>query len=146
MDVAAAKATSDPRDGRERQKERNAPSQMVRMGDLNLLSMCAKNFGIPPSRAKANIMREFEVRLKRPAKKTQMIIRQKRTTAPSGPKTSTKIWSTGLPYEELRVRSKSWMEKRKASMMKNPNNDENPTLEITPIGALQDALRVSSER
>lgn len=144
--VAAAKATSEPRDGSARQKERKAPSQIVRVGALNLLSICAKNRGIPPSRANANIIREFEVRLKSPAKKTHMMMRQKSTTAPSGPKTSTNIWRTGLPYSLSRVRSKSWIEKRKASMMKNPNSDENPTEEMTPMGADQDAFLVSSDK
>lgn len=31
-------------------------------------------------------------------------------------------------------------------MTKNPKRDEKPTEEITPIGADQEALRVSSER
>lgn len=95
--VAAANATSLPKLGKLKQKLKKAPNQIVRIGELNLLSICAKKLGIPPSRANANIIREFEVREKRPAKKTQMIIRQKSTTAPSGPKTSTNIWRTGLP-------------------------------------------------
>lgn len=38
MEVAAAKATEEPREGRARQKERNAASQMVRMGERKRVS------------------------------------------------------------------------------------------------------------
>jgi hypothetical protein len=40
-------------------------------------------------------MREFEVREKRPQCHTQIMIRHIKTTAPSSPKTSAKIWRTG---------------------------------------------------
>ena len=52
---------------------------------------------IPPSRANANIILEFDVMEKSPQCQTQMMIRQKSTIAPSSPKTSMKIPSTGLP-------------------------------------------------
>jgi hypothetical protein len=38
MEVAAVKATAEPSEGRERQKAKNAASQMVRMGERNLWS------------------------------------------------------------------------------------------------------------
>ena len=38
MEVAAAKATEDPREGRAKQKARKAASQTVRMGERNLSS------------------------------------------------------------------------------------------------------------
>ena len=45
MEVAAVKATLDPRDGRERQKAKNAASQMVRIGEQNFLSTLWKKWG-----------------------------------------------------------------------------------------------------
>lgn len=45
MEVAAAKATEEPRDGRARQKERVAASQMVRMGERKRSSTLWKNDG-----------------------------------------------------------------------------------------------------
>ena len=45
MDVAAAKATLLPREGRARQKERKAASQTVRMGERNLSSTLWKKCG-----------------------------------------------------------------------------------------------------
>lgn len=95
MEVAAAKATVLPKLGRARQKERKAASQTVRMGDLNLSSTLWKKWGIPPSRAKANIILELEVMEKSPQCQTQIMIRHIRTTAPSSPKMSMKIWRTG---------------------------------------------------
>ena len=38
------------------------------------------------------------------------------------------------------------MEKRKERITKKPKREEKPTEEMTPIGADQEALRVSSER
>jgi len=38
------------------------------------------------------------------------------------------------------------MENRKARMTKKPKNAEKPTELMTPIGALHDAFRVSSDR
>jgi len=119
MEVAAAKATEEPREGRARQNARKAASQTVRMGERNLSSTLWKKWGwemlvcslffifvsqierkarkltIPPSLAKANIIREFEVMEKRPQCHTQIIIKHISTTAPSSPKTSMKIWRTG---------------------------------------------------
>lgn len=45
IEVAAAKATEEPRDGRARQKERKAASQIVRMGERNLSSTLWKKCG-----------------------------------------------------------------------------------------------------
>jgi hypothetical protein len=45
MEVAAAKATLLPREGRARQKERKAASQTVRIGDLNRSSTLWKKLG-----------------------------------------------------------------------------------------------------
>ena len=66
MEVAALNATEDPRDGRARQKDRKAASQTVRMGERNRWSTLWKKCGMPPSRAKANIIRELEVIEKSP--------------------------------------------------------------------------------
>lgn len=44
------------------------------------------------------------------------------------------------------VRWKSWIEKRKDKRTRSPKIALNPTEEITPIGADQDAFRVSSDR
>jgi len=41
---------------------------------------------------------------------------------------------------------KSWIENRNERMTKNPKMELNPTEVMTPIGADQDAFRVSSER
>ena len=45
MDVAAAKATVLPREGRARQKESVAASQIVRMGELKRSSTLWKKWG-----------------------------------------------------------------------------------------------------
>lgn len=45
MEVAAVKATEEPRDGRERQKDKRAASQTVRTGDRNLSSTLWKKLG-----------------------------------------------------------------------------------------------------
>lgn len=47
MEVAAMKATVEPSEGRARQKESVAASQMVRMGDLNRVSTLLKKEGRP---------------------------------------------------------------------------------------------------
>lgn len=61
--VAALKATEEPRDGRDRRKERLQASHTVRTGDFRRESTLWKNRapGRAPSREKANIMRELEV-------------------------------------------------------------------------------------
>ena len=64
--------------------------------------------------------------------------------APLSPAISINICSTG--WSLLIVVSKSWIENRNAIRTKNPNRELNPTLETTPIGALQLAFFVSSER
>ena len=43
MEVAAVKATEEPRDGVARQKARKAASQMARIGERNLSSTLLKN-------------------------------------------------------------------------------------------------------
>ena len=65
-------------------------------------------------------------------------------SAPLSPAISTNICSTGCPYSLLSVLSKSWMENKYVMITKKPNSELNPTLEMTPIGALQLAFRVSS--
>lgn len=45
MEVAAAKATVEPREGRARMKAHRAASQTVRMGDLKRLSTLWKKDG-----------------------------------------------------------------------------------------------------
>lgn len=77
---------------------------------------------------------------------TQIIIRHMSTTAPSSPKISIKICSTGWPTGGVTVLVKSWMLKRKESRTKSPKREEKPTDEITPIGALQLAFLVSSDK
>ena len=168
MEVAAAKATELPSEGRARQNARKAASQTVRMGERNLSSTLWKKFGwwgcqldfnvrtgekgkrghtIPPSREKANIIREFEVMEKSPQCQTQIMIRHIKITAPSSPQQSAKIWRTGCPkVPPVTVLSKSWIENRKLKITKKPNREENPTDEMTPIGADHEALRVSSDR
>jgi len=101
---------------------------------------------IPPSRAKANIMRLLLVMLNRPQCHTHTRMSVNMATAPFSPATSTKICSTGWPYELVMVASKSWMEKRKAMRTKKPKMALKPTLLTTPMGALQLAFLVSSER
>jgi len=44
------------------------------------------------------------------------------------------------------VSAKFWMLNRKLRMTKNPKRALKPTEDMTPMGADQDALRVSSER
>lgn len=100
----------------------------------------------PPSRLNPNIIRLLDVRENNPQCQTQRMIKVKRTMAPSSPNTSTKICKTGWPYAEFRVLSKFWMENRKAKRTKKPKKAENPTELMTPIGALHDAFRVSSDR
>ena len=51
MEVAAAKATLEPREGSARMKARVAASQIVRTGEWKRLSTWWKNFGMPRSRA-----------------------------------------------------------------------------------------------
>ena len=59
--VVPLKAVREPRDGRARRKEHVAPKMTVRTGDLKRRSMMCKRWGMPPSRAKANIIRELLV-------------------------------------------------------------------------------------
>lgn len=54
-----------------------------------------KGLTMPRSRENANIILELLVIENRPQCHTQIITRHITTTAPSSPKTSTKIWSTG---------------------------------------------------
>jgi hypothetical protein len=167
IDVAAAKATEDPRLGKARMKERIAASHTVRMGERNLASTLWKNgccfhvrlgagprgkseergrLTMPPSRANANIMRLLLVMLKSPQCQTHTIISVNMTMAPSSPAISTKICKTGCAYGDASVASKSWIENRKAMRTKKPKIALKPTLLMTPIGALQLALLVSSDK
>lgn len=95
IDVAAEKATEEPRDGIARRKDSVAASQTVRIGDLYRLSTLLKNFGNPPSRLKANIIRLFDVMEKRPQCHMQTITSVIRAMAPESPKMSISIWRTG---------------------------------------------------
>ena len=146
IEVAAVKATVEPREGTARRKDRVAASQTVRMGERNRLSTLWKKEGRAPSLLKANIMRELEVMEKRPQCQTQVMTRVMRTMAPFSPKMSMKIWRTGWEYVLLTVVSKFWMEKRSETMRKNPKTKETLILIMTPMGALQAAFLVSSER
>lgn len=61
MEVVPLNATVDPSDGRARRKEQPAPKRTVRIGEWKPRSMMWRRCGMPPSRAKANIMRELDV-------------------------------------------------------------------------------------
>lgn len=50
IEVAAAKATEEPREGRARMKARVAASQIVRVGDWKRASTWWKKWGMPRSR------------------------------------------------------------------------------------------------
>ena len=144
MDVAAVKATVEPKDGIANRNDRVAPSQIVRIGDLKRLSTLANQWGRPPSRAKPNIMRELEVNEKSPQCQTQMMINANRTKAPVSPKMSMKICRTGCSTSLSTVVSKCWMEKRSEMIKKNPKMPDTPTDIRTPKGADQLAFCVSS--
>lgn len=146
IEVAALNATLDPMEGRERQKAKNAASQMVLVGAWNFASTCAKKLGMPLSRAKAYIIRELDVSENSPQCQTAMMTRVKRTTAPSSPNMSSKICKTGCPTSLATVLSKSWMEKRRHMRRKKPKIAEQLIDIMIPSGALQDAFRVSSDR
>lgn len=95
MEVAAENATVDPSEGIASRNARKAAKQIVRMGDWNLASTVVKNGGNPRSRAKPNIMREFEVMEKSPACQTHTMMRVMRAMAPLFPKISIRICVTG---------------------------------------------------
>lgn len=61
IDVVPLNATCEPRDGRASRKEHEAPKMTVRIGLLNRVSMMWRRWGMPPSRAKANIILELLV-------------------------------------------------------------------------------------
>lgn len=61
IDVVPLNATVEPREGRARRKEQPAPKRTVRIGEWKPRSIICSRCGMPPSRAKANIMRELEV-------------------------------------------------------------------------------------
>src|SRR5271170_451178 len=145
MDVAAWKATAEPSDGTASRNERVAASQMVRIGLRKRLSTLLKNFGRAPSREKENIMREFEVMLKRPQCQTQSMMSVMSTMAPVSPKTSMKICSTGCEYVLATVVSKSWIEKSREMIKKKPKTKLQPMDISTPIGADHAAFVVSSD-
>lgn len=105
-----------------------------------------KNLGRAPSRENANIIRLLLVIENKPQCQTHIMIKVISTIAPFVPKISSKICATGCPTLELTVPAKSWTEKSRARMRKKPNMEDTPIDMITPMGALQAALRVSSER
>ncbi len=107
MDVAAEKATVEPSEGIASRKARKAARQTVRIGAWNLALTVVKKGGRPRSRAKPNIMREFDVMEKRPACQTQTMMRVMRAMAPLLPKMSMRICVTGWPTELPTVVSKS---------------------------------------
>jgi len=146
IEVAAEKATDDPSDGKARQKARNAASQIVLMGAWNLSSTWWKNAGSPLSLEKANIIRLLLVKENNPACQTHMMTRVKRTIAPSSPKISIKIWSTGCPTLLSIVAWKSWIENSRQRMRNQPNTADAKMEIKTPNGELHDAFFVSSER
>ena len=146
MDVAAEKATEEPREGIARRKARMAARQIVRMGAPKCWFTLSKKGGRPWSRAKANIILELEVREKRPQCQTQRIMRVIRAMAPLFPKMSIRICVTGWPTGLLTVFGKSWMEKRRDSIRKKPNTPDTPTDISTPRGAFHEALFVSSDK
>lgn len=74
IDVAAENATLEPREGSAKIKDNVAASQIARIGDRNRLSTLWKNPGIPLSREKANIIREFDVIEKRPQCQTHTLM------------------------------------------------------------------------
>ena len=61
IEVVPLNATVEPREGRARRNEQPAPKRIVRIGEWKPRSMMCKRWGMPPSRAKANIMRELDV-------------------------------------------------------------------------------------
>jgi hypothetical protein len=144
--VAAEKATIEPKLGRARMNARVAASQMVRTGLWNLWSTWSKKRGSARSRLKAYIMRELLVMEKRPQCQTHTMTRVMAATAPLGPNTSTKIWTTGCPYLEVIVRWKFWMLKSRQRSRKKPKTADTATDVMTPTGAFLAASLVSSER
>lgn len=146
MDVAAENATLEPRDGMASRNARKAAKQIVRMGAWNLASTLVKKGGRPRSRAKPNIMREFEVMEKSPACQTQTMMRVIKAIAPLFPKMSIRICVTGWPTELSTVLAKSWMQKRSDTRRKKPKTADTPTDMSTPSGAFQAALFVSSDK
>ena len=126
--VAAANATVLPKLGSPRMKDNVQASQTVLMGDLVLGSTLWKNLcpGIPPSRAKAYIIRELDVmentlargelsatrsredvKATHPQKYIHPMTITIKTMAPLGPTVSRKIWVTGCPVGEWIVVSRS---------------------------------------
>lgn len=59
---------------------------------------------------------------------------------------SSSICNTGCPVGVSAVVAKSWIENRRHRIRKKPNTAEQMIDVRTPIGALQDAFRVSSDR
>lgn len=130
--VAAENATELPRLGNPNMKLRVQASQTVRTGDFRFASTLWKNLwpGIPPSRAKAYIIREFEVTEKVPQKNMAPINIVMRTIAPFSPTVSKNICATGCPVAELIVPSKSCMENSKPKIRNQPRTADTP-MDIT---------------
>lgn len=62
------------------------------------------------------------------------------------PKMSTRIWTTGCPTSLWMVFLKSCIENRRAMIRKKPKTADIPMDISTPIGALHEALCVSSDK
>ena len=62
------------------------------------------------------------------------------TIAPSSENMSSRICKTGWRVGVLTVLSKSWTEKSRHKIRKNPKTEEHMIDVKTPIGALHDAL------
>jgi len=61
MEVVPKKAVVEPREGRQRRKAQTAAKMTARNGERKRASTICSLWGIPPSRAKENIMRELLV-------------------------------------------------------------------------------------
>ena len=146
MEVAAVKATEEPNDGIASRNDKNTASHTVLIGDLKRSSTLLKNWCRPPSRLKPNIIREFEVMEKRPQCQIHTMTNVIRAIAPLLPKMSIRICTTGWPIVLFTVFGNDWIENRRERIRKNPNSDDTPIDIKTPSGALQEALRVSSDR
>lgn len=101
---------------------------------------------LPPSRLKANIIRELDVKENKPQCQTQIMTRTIKRIAPVLPKMSISIWTTGWPTSLSTVLAKSWIEKRRAIRRKKPKKAETPIDISTPSGALHEAFFVSSDK
>lgn len=146
IEVAAEKATYKPRDGIARRKDSPAARRTARVGICIRLVVRAKNRGIPESRAKLNIILEFNVIEKSPQCQIHKVISVISTVVPSLPKISSKIWTTGWPSSLWIVLLKFWIENRSDRSRRKPNRAEATTAIIIPRGTFSNAFRVSLEK